>query len=366
MGHPFADAPGLVRSLNGARIASLPDDLAGEDILGRRGIELVSGLRLRRDIDASSTELQLDPQSPELLREFALCLTGPMRSPSARLRARAIAAGFGYRLGCLLLMLSCGEPANRAIRPAWGDEHWRFWAGVRRVVIGGGLLAGTIGDVAVPVAQDILDAHGAGHVRLSRSPWGDSIGLVGLARVSPLPSEQRAVFDFGQTSVKGGLATYRHGRLIELRLLPAMPCPCSSPVGLSTDRPEIEAQWDGMLNLIAATVRTADRDRGRVGDVQVAVASYLRDGQPDPIEIEACYGRLQVLGPDLAALGRRGLADRLGFDIGMKFWEDGAAAGLAEDPDEASVVLTIGTAMGIGFALARDQRLPLDAGFHID
>jgi hypothetical protein len=44
----------------------------------------------------------------------------------------------------------------------------------------------------------------------------------------------------------------------------------------------------------------------------------------------------------------------------------GTAAVLAEDPDEASVVVTVGTAMEVGFPLERHPRARLDDGFRLD
>lgn len=365
MSHPFADAPGPLRSLNLARVVALPDDLATEDVTGRRGVELVSGLWLRRELGGRASELGLDSESPQLFRDFAGCLTNLDVAASARALASDIALRLGRRLGCLVLMLSRGEAPNRAVRPDWGDDQWRFWAGVRRVVIGGGLLAGAIGDVAVPAAQDVLDAHDAGHIRLARSPWGDRIALVGLARLLPVAAERRAVLDFGQTSIKRGLARYRAGRLAGVRVLPARPGLCSAFVDLSTERAEVERQWDAMLDMIAET-EAAEPRAGSVADVSICLACYLTDGQPDPLEARSCYGRLQALGPDLAELGRNRLADRLGSDVRFGLLDDGTAAALAVDPDETCVVLTIGTAIGVGFPLDRDPRAPLDPEFRLE
>jgi hypothetical protein len=366
LGHPFADAPGPLRSLNAARVVALPDELATEEGIGRRGVELVSGLGLGRELAGRASELGLDPESSQLLRDFAGCLTNRDVPASARALAGDIALRLGRRLGCLLLMLSRGERANRAVRPDWGDEQWRFWAGVRRVVIGGGLLASAIGDVAVPAAQAVLDAHDAGHVRLTRSPWGDRIALVGLARFLPVAAEQRGVLDFGQTSVKRGLARYRAGCLASLRVLPAQPGFCPSLVELSTERAEIERQWEAMLDLTVDTAKEAGSRAGDIAEVSICLACYLQDGQPDPLEARSCYGRLQALGPNLAELGGSRLADRLGSAVRFQLLDDGTAAALAVEPDETCVVLTIGTAIGVGFPLARHPRAPLEHGFRLD
>lgn len=366
MGHPFVDAPAPLRSLNAARVVALPDGLAGDDVLGRRGVELVSGLRLRRDLIDRAPALGLDPDSPRLLRDFADRLRNPDIPAPARDLAFNVARRLGRRLGCLLLMLSRGEAANRNVRPDWGDEQWRCWRGIRRVVIGGGLFAGAIGDVALPAAQSVLDDHAAGDVRLERSPWGDAIALVGLARLQPVDAEQRAVLDFGQTSVKRGVARYLNGGLAGLRLLAEQAAPCPGYVDLATDRAEVGRQWAAMIDSIVDVIGEGRPATVGAADVSISLACYLRDGRPDPSEARSCYGRLQVLGPDLAGLGRRELADRLAAEVRIGLLDDGTAAALAEDPDEHCVVLTFGTAIGVGFPLARDQRLALVPGFELD
>jgi hypothetical protein len=366
VGHPFADGSNMLASLNATVVAALPEDLASEDILGRRGVRLVSGLWLRRELAARAGELGLDPESPRLFRDFAGRLARPEGPASARALATDVAVRLGRHLGCLLLTLLRGEAANRAVRPAWGDAQWRFWADVRRVVIGGGLLSESIGDVAVPAAQAILDAHDAGHVRIERSPWGDAIGLVGMARLLPAASDCRTVFDFGQTSVKRGLARYRAGRLAGVRVLSERPCPCPSPIGLSTDPNEVARQWADMLELMVETVGEARGASGGASEVSISLACDLRGGVPEAVETRACYGRLQVLRPNLTDLFRESLADRLATEVRIQLVNDGPAAALAEDPDDHCVVLTVGTAMGVGFPLGRDPRAEFDEAFRLD
>lgn len=375
MAHPFADAPGPLRSLNVARIATLPKDLARDDILDRRALELVSGLRLRRDIAAHAPELGLDADSPDVLRAFDKLLAGEDGSPGARSLAAELAEGLGHRLGCLLLMLSGGHPANRGKRPEWGDEQWAFWASVRRVVIGGGLFAGAIGDLAVPAAQDVLDTHGAGHLRLSRSPWGSSIVLVGLARWQPdadalaeARREVRGVVDFGQTSIKRGLAQYEAGALAGVRVLSSSPCMCTSLTEAPRDPRLIEQQWNEMLDLMAATVRERWQAGSENGVIEMAasLACYMRGDQPDPMEARSCYGRLQLISPNLRVAARAGLADRLGAPADVRLVDDGTAAALSVTPDEADVVITIGTAMGVGFPLPNHPLAPLTPNFRIE
>lgn len=364
--HPFADGPGPLRSINVARVVSLPADLASDEIIGRRGVEFVSGLALARELRARAAALDLDPGSPTLLRDFEGGLSNPDATASAREAAVDVALRFGRRLGSLLLMLAEGDAANRAARPDWGDAQWAFWAHVDRVVIGGGLLGGSIGDIAVPAAQEILDCHGASRMRLVRSPWTDRIGLVGLARCAPVAAERRAVIDFGQTAVKAAVAHFSRGFLDRLSVFPTRPGVCASAIGLSEDRQEIEGEWEAIVDLIVATAREAMPSSGGVADVALSFACYLRDGRVDPIEARSCYGRLSVLDPDVAGMARREVTARLGRDVRLRLLHDGTAAALAVEPRETTVVLTFGTAIGVGFPVRRDPRIPLGPRFSLD
>ncbi len=165
--------------------------------------------------------------------------------------------------------------------------------------------------------------------------------------------------------MKRGIARYRGDRLGAVRVEPPRPGFCTSYVDLSTERAEVEAQWNGMLDVVVDTAGEMRRSPGRPAEILASLACYLTDSQPDPFEVRGCYGRLQVLGPSLTDLGTRQLAARLGTEVRLELWDDGSAAALAEEPDEACVVLTVGTAIGVGVALPRHPRAPLADDFRL-
>ena len=156
--NPFAAADAPARSLNRARLVELPVVVGVEDLLGRSASELLSATAVTALVRTTADRLALDPNAPDLLRAFDASFDDPKSSPAAL----AVAQEVGRRLGALLLMLWRGDTANRAARPEWGEAHWATWRAMRRVVIGGGQVAGR--HVPAHVEADGLTGTGlAGH-----------------------------------------------------------------------------------------------------------------------------------------------------------------------------------------------------------
>ncbi len=345
--HAFQGRSGTLRSLNRARVGTLPEALADPEIVGKTGLQLATGWALIHDLTTHSAELGLDPAAPDLPRALDRLLGDPATSEPQRHRAEEIARRLGHRLGCLLLALKRSEPATRATRPEWADEQWVFWRDLRRVVIGGGLLSGRIGELALPAAQAVLDGQAASDLRLERSRFGAAVAIVGLARCMPLPAQVRWVFDFGQTSIKRGVAAYVDGKVAALKIRPSAPSVCPSIEITSADPGDIERQWAAMLDIVAESVETGPTVVDAL-DLGICMATYLFDGHPDPGDV-GCYGRLRVLAPNLAMWMRSAFEARFGRPVHLHLFHDGTAAALSEDSDAHTLVLTIGTALGSGF-----------------
>lgn len=361
--HAFQGRSGTLRSLNRARVGTLPETLADPEIVGKTGLQLATGWALIHDLTTQSAGLGLDPTGPDLPRSLDRLLGDLATSEAQRHRAEEIARRFGHRLGCLLLALKRGEPATRATRPEWGDEQWAFWHALRRVVIGGGLLSGRIGELALPTAQAVLDAHGAADLRLERSRFAAAVAIVGLARCMPLPARVRWVFDFGQTSIKRGVAAYVDGKVAALTILPSAPSVCPSIEVTGADRGDIERQWVALLDVVAEGVEAGPTVVDAI-DLGICMATYLFDGHPDPGDA-GCYGRLRVLAPNLAVWMRSQFEARFGRPVRLHLFHDGTAAALSEESDAHTLVLTIGTALGSGFPEMNVPVAPYADGFQL-
>ena len=332
----------LIRSLNRARLVVVPGAVETDGVLGHTAFELLSAAAVADLIRGAAGALGLDPADPQLLHTFNRCFDDP-RSHAA---AVAVAGVVGRRLGALLLVLWRGDPANRAARPEWDDVHWAYWHGVRRVVIGGGLFAGRLGAAAVAVAAEFLAGAGC-PITVERSPWGEALPLVGLARHAPPDTARMLLFDFGQTSVKRGLAIYRAGALVELSRRPSLPAPNR---GALDEPPAATARrWAAMRELILADWQ-ALRDASQTGGAAIGLtlATHLRDGHPLTTD-RSGYSRLGRLAPHLATFLRDELAAALGRFRAFALLHDGLAAASVYAGQPATVVLTLGTAIGAGY-----------------
>lgn len=340
---PWETEPWVTPSLNAAAIIELPGVALPVRLRGKRGGELLFASSTQTLIRNQAHLLRLDPNSADLLRDLNRCFREP--DPAVRAAAHTVADEVGARLGYLLLMLVRGDIVNRAARPAyslWSDAHWDHWRQMRRVWIGGGQMAGALGPHAVAAAQRILVANGSAlRVALAHNP--QQLALLGVALGSPNTARRALLFDFGQTQVKRGVATLVNGQVVRVETLPPVPSPCGSLRG-NTDREAAQQRFDGVIGRIGH----AAAEVGAVDAVNVALATYLHDGHPRP-HTDTCFGSLarvtRRLEDDLADA----VAERLGYPVSLALRHDGAAAALAYAGTPDAAVITLGTAIGVGF-----------------
>lgn len=342
--NPFAGAGAAARSLNRARLMALPD-IAGTQWIGRSASEMLSAAAVTALVRAAAGPLRLDPDAPDLWHD----LDSRFDHPATRPAALAVATEAGRRLGALLLALWRGDVANHVSRPEWSDAHWRYWRAVRRVVVGGGLLAGRLGEAAVPSARALLAAAGC-PIAVERSPYGDAIALVGLARHAPADLECMLLFDFGHSTVKSGLATYRDGALDTVARRPSSPAPCEAGWPEHAGLEWARARWERMAAaIVAAWTGVVPPVAGERVAIGLSLASHLQDGHPVSRD-RGCYAALGVLAPHLATFVRDDLAARLGRFRSLALLHDGLAAASTRAGEAHTVVLTLGTSIGTGYA----------------
>jgi hypothetical protein len=356
--NPFMGGASLVRSLNRARIVELRGVRADEGVAGQTGYELLSARSLRRQIADAADRLGLDPLAADLIRRFDACFDRPATRPAA-LR---IARSYGRRLGCLLLMLKRGETANRAARPEWSDVHWDFWRGLSRVYMGGGLLAGRLGPHAVLAAQELLAEAAEDGLALEHAPHAAHLPLIGLARSAPHSAARMLLLDFGQTSIKRGLARYQAGQIAQIQVWPNAPAVCDQLLDPAPSIDMLRERWQRMLDVIAASWAAVPPAERTLTPVGISVACYLLDGHPAPGDT-GCYGALQGLCAHLATFMRQEIAQRLGQAIELTALHDGTAAATTYAGHDRAVVITLGTAIGSGFPPPDTGLRPVDEQF---
>ncbi len=341
--NPFTDAaPFVIPSMNRVRLVDLPGVPIPLAWRSKTGYQLLGSRALAAQIRRQAKSLRLPANLPDadLIRRLDACFTG---SAAAARTAQCIAEEYGRKLALHLLTLLRGDPVNRVVRPDWQAAHWDYWAKIRTVYTGGGLMAGHLGPTAVATAQDFIRRHGFPDVTVAVPPHAAHLPLYGAARLTP-PDAPMLVFDFGQTAVKRALA-YSSTRL---DLLPSLPTPCSD-ISFSRAAAAAAQTRDRLLDLVAETWTAVTASGAAPGShIAIVLACYLLNGQPRP-EDWGCYGRLQHFAPHLQTYLSQQLSWRLRRPIQVRLLHDGQAAALPFAGQQHTAVITFGTALGIGF-----------------
>ena len=322
------------------------------------------------ELGARAYDLLASHALTALIQEQAPALaqgSDPHRVFDAQLRAgnataAAIAREFGQRLGHLLLTLRRGTAADRAARPEWSDAHWAHWATVRRVWLGGGLVSGALGEWLPKHALGVLHEAGCTGYALHTAPHNAMLPLIGAARRAPAGSDAALVFDFGQSRIKRGWASYQAGNVVTLHTLP----PRAS--GAQPGKWDAIGPGDLLATMVRAIVETGREARAAgmppTGAVLCSIAAYVQDGQPLATQ-HGLYTRLCMLpGTPTDRLAER-ISAETGQETRVTLLHDGTAAALAYAGTERAAVIMLGTALGIGFPPPAAGLHPLDAGFTV-
>ncbi|MBZ0290062.1 MAG: hypothetical protein K8I30_20725, partial [Anaerolineae bacterium] len=341
---PMVDVPGL------------PHDprIEGKSAYGLISTEAVNCLILER-----RKALNIPAGVEEDLGPF---LNAALDSDDPRIRQTAteIAHLLGGHFGRLIAILKTGQ---RKARPAWNDDIWAYWQGIRRVVVGGGLSTGRLGEEIVNGARTMLvGCAEAADLVIEQSAFGKWVTLVGLAcRGSAMLDagiHKTRVYDFGGTAVKMGWARYQDGLLDSLEVVSRNH---DYYKGFGPNGDDLEGAVgvaERMVEQIASDLEPTAAYNGMKLAVLISMACYVHDGHP--LE-QGGYGLLgKVAKRDGATTLQEWLAWRIGARLGravtVGVFHDGTAAAcaygmptIATQPEPSDTALfVLGTAIGYG------------------
>jgi hypothetical protein len=353
--NPFTNPDSFVLpSMNRVRLVDLPGISVPLAWQNKRGDQLLSRRALLEQILRKTAVLHLNPHAPDLIREFDACF----ESEDARVRETAvtIAKAYGRKLAYHQLVLKRGDAVNRVVRPAWQAVHWAHWAQIEQVWLGGGLMAGQLGKIAAAEAQAFIRQRGFPDYSLTVSPFAANLPLIGAARTAPADAQSMLLFDFGQTSIKRGIAHYEAGSLAKMEALPSLPSECPY-LWFSRDESFAIQTRDRILRVVKETWVEAEQAGNKLTNtIAVILACYLLHGQPRH-EDWGCYGRLQQFSPHLQTYLAEQVSEQLAQPIQIELLHDGQAAALPYAGAPHQAVMTFGTALGIGFPPISDDHL---------
>lgn len=294
-------------------------------------------------------------------------LNAALEADDAHVRQTAteIAHLLGGYFGRLIAILKTGQ---RTARPAWNDDIWAYWQGIRRVVVGGGLSTGRLGEEIITGARTMLAGCAeAADLVIEQSAFGKWVTLVGLAcRGSAMLDagiRKTRVYDFGGTAVKMGWARYENGLLDSLEVV-SRNHEFYKGFGPNGDDLEGAAQVaERMIEQIASDVEPTVAYNGMELAVLISMACYVHDGHP--LE-QGGYGLLgKVAKREGAKTLQEWLASRivarLGRAVTVGLFHDGTAAAcaygmpaIATRPEPSDTALfVLGTAIGHGYPVGK-------------
>ncbi len=347
MQNPFTIYPRFVSaSLNRVRVAVLPAVVTDSNLVDKTGYQLLGRQSVLERIQMRRGALHLPAHLTDLFRGFDACFVHS--EPLPRLTAKQVAVQYGRCLATILLTLKEGHPANRAARPEWGDEHWAYWQTINQVWLGGGLMAGHFGQQVVAETRRLIQQAGYAAYGLGLTPYPAQAALTGAASIVASTTEIALLFDFGQTQIKRGIAQIVQGNLQKLHLLPPLPAACGP---LLSDGPD-EARAEAHMEHLTAVLRLTQRQLQSVGwqpqQIVAAMACNLHKGHPGREEW-GCYGRLQQLASNLQNHLAAQWQQITGQSIPFRLIQDAQAAALVHRGVQNAAVITLGSAIGIGF-----------------
>ncbi len=324
-------------SINRVVIMSAPG--LPDEWRGKTAYQLLGRESLVQKINAAFPELANQADPVPAFNERYLAQEHPA--------ALQIANERGLALGFLLMTLKLGEAANREARPQWDESYWTHWASVQHIVLGGGLMAGLLGKYMLSKAADMLN----GLLSLTIAQYPVILPLIGAARMTTDSKESSWVFDFGGTNIKRAHAIYANGELTRLEQLPSIFIPVFDD-GKNLFKFMLQA-------IVSAMTKPAPHE---TLFVSASIANYVHNCQLAP---DTPYSRLSVVGQDVCHMFSEAVGRQMGSPISAIFVHDGTAAAMAYAGMANAAVITLGTALGIGFPPASQSLRPLSSNFSI-
>lgn len=314
-------------SMNQVVVMHAPD--LPDSLKGKTAYQLVSRKYLAQTIETDMPDLMTHPDPIPVFD--TLLAQGDSR-------AIKIADQLALRFFWFIHTLKFPHPQNQQARTNWDDSYWAFFARTQQFIFGGGLMRGNIGRHIVAYTQARLgDA-----CNLIISPYAPILPIVGVARHLPDTVQKALIFDFGQTAIKRAIATYQTGILTHIHLLPTIPAP---PF---TGEVQANLVGDYMVNMISQTWRDFADDQTALM-IPASIATYMNGQNPFG---DRFYGAIVSLAtkdtPTNIVLSRR-VAEQIGRNVTVHLIHDGTASARMYVGEMDTVVITMGTAFGIGF-----------------
>ena len=329
--NPFLKDGRILRktSINRLKVMGIPGLDIEEDVKGKKGVDLVSNEVIMEYIKNNAKKLKFDLDIiPD--NELPIKLNESFDSDDleVRLTAENIARRLGRNLGYILLVLRRGDKINQDSREDYYIDR---------------------------VFEEAITPKF--NVQIAQEP--SLISIVGAARHLPSNYESALVLDFGQTLVKRSVVNYEGEEIKEVTKLPSVESKYVYEYIFDDEEREKsqgEQLKDYMITIIKDAWKKA-KERGfePCNTIVMSIADNLTDGQFSG----GGYAKLRLVEGGFRELASKKLSDATGEDIKFIFVHDGTAAADAFSGVKNSVIVTVGTALGLGFPLEKEGLRPV-------
>lgn len=341
--------------LNRVYIAGLPGLDVPDEVKGRTAAQLLSASALtrlvRRHIHALRMDVSLSDHALRLAYDATLASDVPsIRNAPHSCAAHEIAETMGRRLGYVLLALRRGDDVNRKARSEWTSMYWDHWSQISRVWLGGGLVSGNLGQYISHHAGQVMLEGGVQGYSIQVSPRAAHVPLIGAARHASPGATTCVVVDFGGTMIKRAWAVFKDDQIVGLHHLPSQAIARRPTMALNETTPE---QARALIECMVSVIVDTWHDALKMGSapakiIPVSIAAYIENGNPSTRQGSA-YIHANLATDNLEAELGRQASVRLDTPVSILLLHDGTAAAAAYAGQQHTAVITLGTALGIGF-----------------
>lgn len=225
---------------------------------------------------------------------------------------------YGRSLAYILYVLKMGYNLNLK-RNDWREEEWLYWSKVEHVVIGGGIV-NLYWDYFNEELEKVLKEMNVS-ITLEKHQKPNDMVLYGLKHSSPR-SGKCILLDFGGTRIKKMVIDNGNEQTVEY---------FSTSIVMKNRRPE------DMLTFLKNALEPG------YDALYISIASYLRNGVP--ISETGLFGSIGKQVGNLSTY----LTKNLNFQGEIKVFHDASIAANPYRNTLNTVVITLGTAIGVGY-----------------
>lgn len=336
-------------SLNKMVIAKSPKKGIDDSIEGKSVSEILSTSAIIKTVDENREKLNISSDISNKKLPFVLLDSMESENETVKNCATEIAVKYGKRLGLILLTLKTALPENRAVRPEWKDEHWKYWNNIENVIAVGGLTSGKFGEVIISEAKKVCTINEEPAYNIIAFENAAYVGVLGCAKLIEKTDGINVLMDFGQTNMKRSIVARKNKEIQYIKNLPIV----SSKY----------MQWDiydnneklkqakllhkHIINVTCDTIKEAEKMGNVDNQIVISIASYVHNGILD--SNRGGYAKLTMLYKNYGEYLSEELSSVLKRPVNVTLVHDGTAVALNFSDYINSVCITLGTFFGVGF-----------------